>query len=169
MFFNRYTTLLKIIYNSFINLFSYYYLCIASLVIRLFLLYRVPYCYSPFLFCVFLIVIVFRRFISLFLNRVVYKVDEFFSRFIPVGTPIYICPFVCLAETIRYIIRPLVLILRPFINIRLGAFGATAIARLCFSRVIWLILLFILFFYEMFVAIVHWYIVISILAFSVNH
>eukprot|EP00108_Taenia_solium_P011610 TsM_000335100 transcript=TsM_000335100 gene=TsM_000335100 len=42
-----------------------------------------------------------------------------FWSLIPVGTPIYICPLVCVAESISYIIRPVVLILRPFINIRL--------------------------------------------------
>lgn len=152
-----------------IKLFSYYYLCLVSLTLRLFIFYRVPYCYSSFLFFVFLVVVVFSMFISLFLRRVLFKFGEFFSRFIPVGTPMYICPLVCVAETISYIIRPIVLILRPFINISLGCFGAVAIGNLCFTHLIWGLLLFILFFYEVFVAVVHWYIVVRILKFSVDH
>lgn len=167
--FGGYYTLLNIIYRTFVGLFSYYYLCLVVCVFRLFIVYRIPYCYSPFLFFIFLLVVVFSMFISLFLSRVLSDVNLFFSRFIPVGTPMYICPLVCLAETIRYIIRPIVLILRPFINIRLGCFGAVAIGKLCFGGLSWGFLLFILFFYEVFVAIVHWYIVVSILSFSVDH
>ncbi|KAL5962886.1 ATP synthase subunit a, partial [Taenia solium] len=43
----------------------------------------------------------------------------FFRFFIPVGTPMYICPLLCIAELISYIIHPIVLILRPFTNISL--------------------------------------------------
>lgn len=167
--FSGYHTLSSIIYKNIVGLFSYYYLCITSLILRLFIFYRFPYCYSPFIFFMFLITVVFSMFISLFLSRITLKINLFFSRFVPVGTPMYICPLVCIAETISYIIRPIVLILRPFINIRLGCFGAVAIGKLCFVKMFWSILLFILFFYEVFVAIVHWYIVISILAFSVDH
>lgn len=167
--FMGFRTLFIIIYENFVGLFSYYYMCIMSLVLSLFIFYRVPYCYRPFMFFIFLVVVVFRRFISLFLSRILLKVNLFFCRFIPVGTPLYICPLVCLAETIRYIIRPIVLILRPFINIRLGCMGGVAIGNLSFIKVFWSILLFILFFYEVFVAIVHWYIVTRILKFSVDH
>lgn len=167
--FKFYSRLMIIIYKKIIRVFSYYYLWVLLSVLFLFVLYRVPYCYRSFLFCVFLVVVVFSRFISLFLNRSVRDINYFFSSFVPIGTPMYICPLVCLAETIRFIIRPIVLILRPFINIRLGCFGAVAISKLCFVRHTWIILLFILFFYEVFVAIVHWYIVTSILSFSIDH
>ncbi|VDN99055.1 unnamed protein product [Rodentolepis nana] len=92
-------------------------------------------------------------FISLFSRRLFRKFNTFFSGFIPVGTPIYICPLVCLAETIRFVIRPIVLILRPFINIRLGCVGTVAICKLCFNNVLLISVIFILFFYEVFVAI----------------
>ena len=131
--FNNYNSIFSFLYNNIIFVFSYYYLFILGCVLSLFLVYRVPYCYSPFLFSIFLLVIVFRMFISLFLSRLFNKIKDFFSRFIPVGTPLYICPLVCVAETVSYIIRPIVLILRPFINIRLGCFGAVALCKLCFT------------------------------------
>nr|UTE83535.1 ATP synthase F0 subunit 6 [Raillietina sp. HL-2022] len=167
--FSGYNSLLSIIYNNFVSSFPYCYLCAMLSTLGLFILYRVPYCYSPFLFSVFLVSVVFSAFVVLFLSRVMLSINSFFSTFVPVGTPMYICPLVCLAESISYIIRPLVLILRPFINISLGCMGAVALGNLCFVNTIWFMILFILFFYEVFVAIVHWYIVISILDFSVDH
>ena len=167
--FNKYNSIIVWLYNKLICVFSYYYLWLLVCTLLLFLTYRVPYCYRPFLFSIFLVVVIFRAFISLFFSRLFLKFKEFFSNFIPVGTPIYICPLVCLAETISYLIRPLVLILRPFINIRLGSFGAVALCNLCFLKLRWCIVLFILFFYEVFVALVHWYIVTRILSFSIDH
>lgn len=167
--FNNYSFIFSCLYNYIICVFSYYYLLILSCVFLLFLSYRLPYCYSPFLFSVFLVVVVFSSFMSLFFSRLLLKINAFFAGFIPVGTPAYICPLVCLAESISYIIRPLVLILRPFINITLGCLGAVALSNLCFSSFVWFIVLVILFFYEVFVAVVHWYIVTSILSFSIDH
>nr|UFQ88902.1 ATP synthase F0 subunit 6 [Rhinebothrium sp. MZUSP 8024]UFQ88914.1 ATP synthase F0 subunit 6 [Rhinebothrium sp. MZUSP 8025] len=167
--FNYLSSLLTILYNFVINQFSYYYLMLLGSVLLIFLLYRVPYCYSPFLFSVTLVTLVFSCFASLFLRRIFYSYNEFFSSFVPVGTPLYICPLVCIAETISFIIRPFVLIFRPFINISLGCFGAVALSSFCFSNSIWYIVLIIVFFYEVFVALVHWFIVTNILAFSVDH
>lgn len=153
--YNNCNSILSLLYNKIIIVFSYYYLFVLGCVLFLFLLYRVPYCYSPFLFSVFLLVVVFRAFVSLFLCRLSSSMKIFFSRFVPVGTPGYICPVVCVAETISYIIRPVVLILRPFINIRLGCFGAVSLCKLCFVSWWFVLVLFILFFYEVFVAMVH--------------
>nr|YP_009175585.1 ATP synthase F0 subunit 6 [Drepanidotaenia lanceolata]ALH16573.1 ATP synthase subunit 6 [Drepanidotaenia lanceolata] len=166
---NNYNSISSFLYKYIICTFSYYYLLILCLVFLLFLSYRIPYCYSPYLFSIFLLTVVFSMFISLFFRRLIFNLNEFLSSFVPAGTPLYICPIVCLAETISYIIRPLVLILRPFINISLGCFGAVALCNLCFVNYFWLVVLFILFFYEVFVAVVHWYIVTSILAFSIDH
>nr|YP_009316244.1 ATP synthase F0 subunit 6 [Anoplocephala magna]AMR73960.1 ATP synthase F0 subunit 6 [Anoplocephala magna] len=166
---NNYNSFILFLCNFVFCGFSFYYLSLLSIVLLLFLCYRIPYCYSPFIFGIFLISIVFSMFISLFFCRVLNNVNEFFGTLIPVGTPLYICPLVCLAETVSYIIRPIVLILRPFINISLGCFGAVALCNLSFGSSAWILLLFILFFYEVFVAIVHWYIVSSILSFSVDH
>ena len=166
---NNYNSIFSFLYKYIICVFSYYYLLVLSAVFLLFLRYRIPYCYRPYLFSIFLLIVVFSMFVSLFFRRLLCKLKEFFSRFIPAGTPIYICPLVCIAETISYIIRPLVLILRPFIKISLGCFGAVALCNLCFVNMFWFFVLFILFFYEVFVAVVHWYIVTSILSFSIDH
>lgn len=167
--FNKYDSIYSFLHNTIIIVFSYYYSMMLRVVLLLFLLYRVPYCYSPFFFCVILIVCVFAIFVALFNNRLFIDIKEFFGRFIPVGVPLYICPLIGIAEIISYIIRPFVLILRPFINIRLGCYGAIAICNLCFINWIWFLFLLILFFYEVFVAIIHWYIIVRILFFSINH
>nr|BBB87213.1 ATP synthase subunit 6 [Moniezia benedeni] len=167
--FNSYSCVFSLLYNSIICMFSYYYALLLCWGLMLFLFYRVPYCYSPYLFVTFLIVVIFSLFLVLFISRFVSFINEFFSSFIPVGTPLYICPLVCLAESISYVIRPMVLILRPFINISLGCVGSIAIGSLGFLY--WYIMgcLLVLFLYEVFVAVVHWYIVVSILSFSIDH
>nr|UFQ89142.1 ATP synthase F0 subunit 6 [Potamotrygonocestus sp. MZUSP 7996] len=167
--FNNFSTLVCGAYTNLIGKFSYIYLLSLSCLLFLFISYRFPYCYSPFIFAVFLIVVVFISFLSLFLRRLFNNVNNFFSSFIPVGTPLYICPLVCLAETISYIIRPFVLIFRPFINISLGCFGAVALGNFCLLNIWWLIVLGLVFFYEVFVALVHWFIVANILDFSIDH
>nr|AWF71546.1 ATP synthase subunit 6 [Echinococcus granulosus]AWW04059.1 ATPase subunit 6 [Echinococcus granulosus sensu lato genotype G7]AWW04515.1 ATPase subunit 6 [Echinococcus granulosus sensu lato genotype G7]AWW04527.1 ATPase subunit 6 [Echinococcus granulosus sensu lato genotype G7]WBW05732.1 ATP synthase subunit 6 [Echinococcus granulosus] len=148
---------------------SYYYFVLLMLVLFWFLVYRLPYCYSFYLFFVFLFGVVFVMFVSLFMCRVFSNVNSFFSSFVPLGTPLYICFIVCVAESISYVIRPIVLILRPFINISLGCFGAVALGNLCFVSCWWVLILVLLFFYEVFVASIHWFIVSSILDFSVDH
>nr|AWW03879.1 ATPase subunit 6 [Echinococcus granulosus sensu lato genotype G7]AWW03891.1 ATPase subunit 6 [Echinococcus granulosus sensu lato genotype G7]AWW03903.1 ATPase subunit 6 [Echinococcus granulosus sensu lato genotype G7]BAF56550.1 ATPase subunit 6 [Echinococcus canadensis] len=148
---------------------SYYYFVLLMLVLFWFLVYRLPYCYSFYLFFVFLFGVVFVMFVSLFMCRVFSNVNSFFASFVPLGTPLYICFIVCVAESISYVIRPIVLILRPFINISLGCFGAVALCNLCFVSCWWVLILVLLFFYEVFVASIHWFIVSSILDFSVDH
>nr|AAY84831.1 ATPase subunit 6 [Echinococcus canadensis]AUG32904.1 ATP synthase F0 subunit 6 [Echinococcus canadensis]WHM52517.1 ATPase subunit 6 [Echinococcus canadensis]WHM52529.1 ATPase subunit 6 [Echinococcus canadensis]WHM52541.1 ATPase subunit 6 [Echinococcus canadensis] len=148
---------------------SYYYFVLLMLVLVWFLVYRLPYCYSFYLFFVFLFGVVFVMFVSLFMCRVFSNVNSFFASFVPLGTPLYICFIVCVAESISYVIRPIVLILRPFINISLGCFGAVALGNLCFVSCLWVLILVLLFFYEVFVASIHWFIVSSILDFSVDH
>nr|UFQ89094.1 ATP synthase F0 subunit 6 [Caulobothrium sp. MZUSP 7990] len=167
--FNNYSSIVSMLYCNLIGVFSYYYLLILSCVLLLFISYRFPYCYSPFFFGVFLFTVVFSGFASLFFRRVGGDFNEFFSGFVPVGTPMYICPLVCLAETISYLIRPFVLIFRPFINISLGCFGAVTLSSFCFANSVWLFILAFIFFYEVFVALVHWYIVTNILSFSIDH
>nr|UFQ88662.1 ATP synthase F0 subunit 6 [Divaricobothrium sp. LRP 10377] len=167
--FNNYFSSLSLLYTNVVGIFSYYYLASIASVLSLFLVYRFPYCYSPFLFIAFLVVVVFSCFIALFLRRLAASYQEFFSGFVPVGTPLYICPLVCLAETISYLIRPFVLVFRPFINISLGCFGAAALGGFCFVNWACLLIVGVVFFYEVFVALVHWFIVTNILSFSVDH
>nr|WSP03396.1 ATP synthase F0 subunit 6 [Spirometra erinaceieuropaei] len=169
LMFSHYSSLVSLLYNRILGLFSYYYLVVLGGVLILFLGYRFPYSYSPFFFAVVLCCYVFFCFISLFLTRLWTNPREFFSSFVPVGTPLYICPLVCCAETISYIIRPFVLIFRPFINLSLGCFGAVAVGGFCFASWGWFFVLCVVFFYELFVALVHWFIVTSILSFSVDH
>nr|YP_009519788.1 ATP synthase F0 subunit 6 [Paruterina candelabraria]AYD49582.1 ATP synthase F0 subunit 6 [Paruterina candelabraria] len=166
---NDSSSVISYIYSYFVLFSPYYYFFPVFFLLFMFLCYRVPYCYSPYLFCSFLVVVLLISFSSLFLCRFVGSISVFFSTFIPVGTPIYICFLVCVAETISYVIRPIVLILRPFINISLGCLGGVSLGNLCFDNLFWLLVLFILFLYEVFVALVHWYIVVSILSFSVDH
>lgn len=167
--FKGFSSSLSLVYKKLISMFSYYYLVILRLILSLFVMYRFPYLYRPFFFRVFLICVVFSCFLSLFYSRVFTGWVKFFSSFVPVGTPLWICPLVCLAETISYIIRPFILIFRPFIKISLGCFGAAAVGRFCLSNLCWMSILIILFFYEVFVALVHWFIVTNILSFSVDH
>lgn len=167
--FKGFSSLLRSLYSRFVGVFSYYYLRVLVSVLALFISYRFPYCYSPFFFRAFLVVVVFSCFVSLFFRRVTDRRDEFFSRFVPVGTPGYICPLVCLAETISFMIRPFVLVFRPFIKVSLGCFGAVALGNFCFLKSLWLVVLGIVFFYEVFVALVHWFIVSNILSFSIDH
>nr|YP_007890998.1 ATP synthase F0 subunit 6 [Hydatigera krepkogorski]BAN15682.1 ATP synthase subunit 6 [Hydatigera krepkogorski] len=167
---NDFSSLISVIYSKIINgSIVYYYLSIILWTMLLFLTYRFPYCYSPLIFVIYLVGVVFVCFVSLWLNRLFNNVDSFFASFVPVGTPIFICPLVCIAELISYVIRPFVLILRPFINISLGCFGAVYVGGIVYVNYWCFILLVILFFYEVFIALVHWFIVLSILLFSSDH
>nr|QCI56253.1 ATPase subunit 6 [Echinococcus canadensis] len=166
---NDFGSLMGRIYVLVLSGASYYYFVLLTLVLVWFLVYRLPYCYSFYLFFVFLLGVVFVMFVSLFMCRVFSNVNSFFASFVPLGTPLYICFIVCVAESISYIIRPIVLILRPFINISLGCFGAVVLGNLCFVSCWWVLILVLLFFYEVFVALIHWFIVSSILDFSVDH
>nr|APX55318.1 ATP synthase F0 subunit 6 [Paragonimus westermani] len=96
------------------------------------------------------------------------KLVDFFSPFVPSGTPVWIAPFVCMAETLSYLVRPVVLMIRPFVNLSMGAMGGYILGLLTF-RFSWVVCLFVLFFYEVFVAVVHWFIVCNILSFSESH
>jgi len=63
---------------------------------------------------------------------------------------------VCLAETLSYIVRPVVLLIRPFVNLTIGSLGGVAIGVLGLKYGFGIfIFLIVLFFYEVFVALVH--------------
>nr|YP_010528192.1 ATP synthase F0 subunit 6 [Echinoparyphium aconiatum]UXW64386.1 ATP synthase F0 subunit 6 [Echinoparyphium aconiatum] len=149
---------------------SFYRYCLFGLLFS-FLLLRIPYIYGMTGFALFIVFIISPLFASLFLCRVLdVGPTSFFSGFVPPGTPLWIAPFVCLAETLSYIVRPVVLMIRPFVNLTIGTLGGVAIGSLGFKFGIWIIsFLFILFFYEVFVALVHWFIVCNILSFSEDH
>uniref|UniRef100_A0AAU7ANJ3 ATP synthase F0 subunit 6 n=1 Tax=Gyrodactylus pseudorasborae TaxID=3032919 RepID=A0AAU7ANJ3_9PLAT len=136
-----------------------------------FMTYRIPGVFDVHYFIVFLLIVLIPYFLSLFTSRIVCDWEEFFCSFTPVGAPIAIAPFVCIAEGISYIVRPLVLILRPFLNLTIGAFGALSLGGFISSSInplIFVLFIFI-FFYEIFVSLVHWFIVTNILIFSIDH
>nr|UKQ56143.1 ATP synthase F0 subunit 6 [Gyrodactylus sp. FZ-2021] len=141
------------------------------LVLFVFVLFRVPAIFDVFYFVIFLVSLLLPYFFSLFMSRLVNNSTEFFASFTPVGAPLVIAPFVCIAEGISYVVRPFVLALRPFLNLTIGAFGALAVGGFfssSFSLII-LLLFILLFFYEIFVCLVHWFIVTNILIFSIDH
>jgi len=136
-----------------------------------FLLYRIPRTFDVFFFSSYLIIVLLPYFMSLVSRRIIKNWEEFFARFTPIGAPIGIAPFVSIAEGISYIVRPFVLILRPFLNLTIGAFGALSVGRYLrtsLSPVVILLFTF-LFFYEIFVRVVHWFIVRNIIIFSIDH
>lgn len=115
-----------------------------------------PYLYGMLGFGVYLFIIIFPIFVALLSARLLdVGVSNFFCGFVPPGTPLWIAPFVCLAETLRYIVRPVVLMIRPFVNLSIGALGGAVVGAFVF-RSFWVLLgLGVLFFYEVFVAVVH--------------
>nr|QYA17641.1 ATP synthase F0 subunit 6 [Echinostomatidae sp. MSB para 30070] len=149
---------------------SYYRYCLFGLLLS-FLFLRIPYIYGMSGFALFIVLVVLPLFLSLLLSRIIdVGPTSFFSGFVPPGTPLWIAPFVCLAETLSYIVRPIVLMIRPFVNLTIGTLGGVAIGGLGFKFGVWIIsFLFLLFFYEVFVALVHWFIVCNILSFSEDH
>nr|AFD18220.1 ATPase subunit 6 [Neobenedenia melleni] len=134
-----------------------------------FLLLRMPYIYSSIAFMGVIICVISPLFLSIFLSRICTGLNEFFSSLLPPGTPLGIAPFVCLAETISYIVRPIVLMIRPFLNITIGSIGGASLASITMSLTGIYLFLCLLFFYEIFVAVVHWFIISKILSFSVDH
>nr|WRY68986.1 ATP synthase F0 subunit 6 [Cichlidogyrus thurstonae] len=147
--------------------FIYYLSCFS--VLSLFLLFRVPFIYGMVGFIALIVVLILPVYLSLFFGRLEEGLNLFFSSLVPSGTPLWIAPFVGLAETISYIVRPIVLMIRPFLNITIGALGVSSLAGMSIgNNIIWVVLIGI-FFYEVFVAVVHWFIVVNILGFSEDH
>nr|AYH51397.1 ATP synthase F0 subunit 6 [Hysteromorpha triloba] len=149
---------------------DYFYRFVMFTVLLCFLLLRIPYIFGMGGFFLFLVFFIFPLFLSLMFFRLGDNVRSFFSSFVPMGTPLWIAPFVCLAETISYLVRPIVLLIRPFLNLSIGALGGASLGfmSLKFGYGV-ILLLVVLFFYEVFVALVHWFIVCNILSFSVDH
>lgn len=67
-------------------------------------------------------------------------------------------------------VRPIILMIRPFVNLTIGAMGGVALGAMSLEFGVWVLLfMVVLFFYEIFVALVHWFIVCNILSFSEEH
>nr|AFD18241.1 ATPase subunit 6 [Pseudorhabdosynochus yangjiangensis] len=159
------SNLRNILLNKENNIFNF----IIFFILITFLLLRVPFIYNSINFFNYAYFVIFPLFMSLFFIRIEGGVVEFFASLIPAGTPLWIAPLVGVAETISYIVRPFVLIIRPFLNITIGSVGGAALGSLFFNSKFVLIFLCFLFFYEIFVAVVHWFIVVNILLFSKDH
>lgn len=146
-----------------------YRLVLFGLLFR-FLILRIPYIYGLMGFGLYLFVVLSPMFLALFLGRIVDGGPfRFFSSFVPSGTPLWIAPFVCLAETLSYLVRPVILMIRPFVNLTMGSLGGYVLGSMRFGSHWVVLFLFVLFFYEIFVAVVHWFIVCNILSFSEEH
>nr|QWV61014.1 ATP synthase F0 subunit 6 [Euryhaliotrema johni] len=154
---------------SLVSSLGFVYIFLCGTLLGAFLFLRIPYVYGLSGFMLFLFVIVGPLFGSLFAGRIESGVDDFLSSLVPPGTPLWIAPFVGLAETISYIVRPAVLMLRPFLNITIGVYGGAKLGEMFMVNNFLFILLLVLFLYEVFVAMVHWFIVVNILGFSVEH
>lgn len=146
-----------------------YYRFILLCLLYCFLSLRVPYIFGLSGFGVFLFFYIFPLFVALFFSRIFSSANSFFSSFVPLGTPLWIAPFVCLAETLSYIVRPVVLLIRPFVNLSMGSLGGYVLGGMCLNSGYVIVFLLVLFFYEIFVAVVHWFIVCNILSFSEDH
>nr|UDU84945.1 ATP synthase F0 subunit 6 [Orientocreadium sp. HS] len=134
-----------------------------------FLMLRLPYIFGLSGFGVHLVFFISPLFISLFFCRFGASANAFFCSFVPSGTPLWIAPFVCLAETLSYLVRPVVLMIRPFVNLSMGSIGGYVLGAMSMANKLVLVALLFLFFYEVFVAVVHWFIVCNILSFSEDH
>nr|YP_010235128.1 ATP synthase F0 subunit 6 [Notocotylus intestinalis]QTC30699.1 ATP synthase F0 subunit 6 [Notocotylus intestinalis] len=149
---------------------DFFYRFVLMVMLFCFLSLRVPYIFGVLGFSVYLFFIIFPIFLSLFLCRVVDGgVSSFFSTLVPDGTPISIAPFVCLAETLSYIVRPMVLMLRPSVIYTIGSMEGYVLGLYVLSSWLIIVFLFNLLLYEVLVALVHSFIVCSILSFSENH
>nr|QDA21732.1 ATP synthetase subunit 6 [Amphimerus sp. JM-2019] len=152
------------------NLGDFFYRLVLFGLLFSFLSLRLPYVYGMGGFSVFILFLIFPMFLCLFFSRMFDgSMSEFFSCFVPIGTPLWMAPFVCLAETLSYVVRPVVLMMRPFVNLSAGAMGGYALGLMSFLNFWVVVFLFLLFFYEVFVAVVHWFIVFSMLSFSEDH
>lgn len=134
-----------------------------------FLSLRTPFTFEVFSFLLLDFWLILPLFLCLFFSRITRGCRWFFASLLPPGTPLWIAPFVGLAETVSYIVRPFILLVRPFLKIRIGAFVGAGLGGACVLYSWVFPFLFFLFVYEVFVAMVHWFIVASILKFSVDH
>lgn len=87
-------------------------------------------------FSILVFVLVMSLYCGVLFKSIAVDVMKFFAMFIPAGTPLWIAPLVCLAETVSFVLRPFVLVLRPIINLRIGvsARGFIALRSIKVSR-----------------------------------
>nr|UEN67859.1 ATP synthase F0 subunit 6 [Rhabdosynochus viridisi] len=169
MLLNNFLSLNKVNNNFLGNKYSNVFGLFIYISLITFLYLRVPNLFGGLGLFLYVVAIIFPLFLSLFFIRVENSVSEFFASLIPANTPLWIAPLVGLAESISYVVRPFVLVIRPFLNITIGALGAGALSSFFLNNKLIIFFLLFIFFYEIFVAVVHWFIVINILLFSKDH
>nr|QDO72057.1 ATP synthase F0 subunit 6 [Schistosoma haematobium]QDO72098.1 ATP synthase F0 subunit 6 [Schistosoma haematobium] len=148
-----------------------WYSFVILLVFSELVLTRCPYIYNYTWFILFLFLFIIPLYISLVFTRLYSSFSKFFAEMIPSGSPLWILPFIPHIEMISFLIRPVVLLLRPFINISVGIYAGLTIGDLFIlsDNYTFMFFLFIFFIYEVFVIVVHWFIINEILKFTVFH
>nr|BAV81452.1 ATP synthase F0 subunit 6 [Schistosoma curassoni] len=148
-----------------------WYSFIILLVFSELILTRCPYVYNYTWFILFLFLFIIPLYTSLVFTRLYSSLSKFFAEMIPSGSPLWILPFIHHIEMISFLIRPVVLLLRPFINISVGIYAGITIGDLFIlsDNYTFMFFLFIFFIYEVFVTVVHWFIINEILKFTVFH
>lgn len=142
---------------------------IMSYLLILFLIIRCGYLYGRIGYVLLVYIALIPLFLALFLRNVTGRCRFFFGGFVPVGCPMWIAFVACLLELVSYVIRPFVMLFRPYINLRMGYYCGVFLCGLCYEWGGLFIFLFLFFLYEVFVALIHWFIVYEILGFSVDH
>lgn len=131
---------------------------------------RFPYVFGYGAFLMLVCGVVGPLFVSLIGCRV-FRVGllDFFASFVPADTPMILAPFICVIETLRYGIRPVIMALRIFINISIGSVLLYASCFFSYYYLLGLVLWLVIFLYEIFVAVLHWFILCRLMAFSEDH
>nr|QIX04629.1 ATP synthase F0 subunit 6 [Brachylecithum sp. PakAb2] len=125
---------------------------------------RVPYTFNLCLFVGFVVFWIFPVFVALLFSRLS-NLSTLLTSFLPSGSPMWIAPFIFYMEIVSLVIRSVVLMLRPVVNM---AFGCLLCAAGHFTLevqgqggLIPVILI-----YEMCILLIHWYIVHQVLLFT---
>nr|YP_009826143.1 ATP synthase F0 subunit 6 [Lyperosomum longicauda]QIX04653.1 ATP synthase F0 subunit 6 [Lyperosomum longicauda] len=130
---------------------------------------RVPGVFGFWEYSVFICLFVAPLFLSVVFGRLA-GFRGFLLSFLPVGCPVYLAPFVFVIEMFSFlVVRSFVLVIRPIVNLVFGYFGVSAACYLMLNTgwvfsgmCLWLFMVC----YEVFVTLLHWYIVCHILMFS---
>nr|YP_009092175.1 ATP synthase F0 subunit 6 [Dicrocoelium chinensis]AHG06500.1 ATP synthase F0 subunit 6 [Dicrocoelium chinensis] len=145
---------------------SLVYRFVLVVLFAFFLGLRVPYVFFLHIFVGIVVFWVFPIFVSLLFSRLS-SVSMFLVSLVPSGTPLWIVPVIFFIELISFLIRSLVLVLRPIVNLAFGCLGSAAGYYSVLSvQGYGALIVFVLLFYESLVLIIHWYIVHQILLFS---
>lgn len=131
------------------------YLSVLLGLLLVFLVIRCGYGYGIVGFGLLVYIMILPLFICLFLFKILGRCRLFFGGFVPLGSPLWISPFVRVIELVRYCIRPVILLFRPYVNLSIGCYCGVALGGLVLVNLGVLLFLTMLFLYEVFVAVMH--------------